>query len=84
MHLEQTIDQLTSRHIARCLDYLGETLAPVQGAAIKRSFRFLADDIKDLIKHGEHTDEIDGIQRKNESAAGETAGAGGKQASLAF
>lgn len=43
------IDKLASRHIAKCLDHLGDTLAPVQIASIKRSFRFFADDIKQVI-----------------------------------
>ena len=43
------IDQLTSRHIAKLLTRLGETIAPVQEAEIKRQFRFLADDIKQVV-----------------------------------
>ena len=44
-----TIDQLTSRHIAKLLTRLGDTIAPVVESEIKREFRFLADDIKDLL-----------------------------------
>jgi hypothetical protein len=47
--MDERIDKLTSRHIARCLDFLGETIAPSQAVSIKRSFRFLADDIKQVI-----------------------------------
>jgi len=70
MSIEQTVDQLTSRHIARCLDYLGETVAPVQEAAIKRSFRFLAEDFKQLVgTHGDHTDEVVPVQREDKRVA---------------
>jgi len=47
--MDERIDKLTSRHIARCLDYLGDTVAPATAVSIKRSFRFLADDIKQVI-----------------------------------
>lgn len=43
-----TIDQLTSRHIARLLSRLGDTIAPIVESEIKREFRFLADDIKQV------------------------------------
>jgi len=50
--MDERIDKLTSRHIARCLDFLGETIAPSQAVSIKRSFRFLADDIKQVLRKG--------------------------------
>jgi len=43
------IDRLASRHIAKCLDFLGDTVAPTQIVTIKRSFRFFADDAKRVI-----------------------------------
>ena len=48
------VDRLTSRHIAKCLDFLGDSVAPVQIQSIKRSFRFFSGDIKTLVKHGDH------------------------------
>jgi len=48
--MEARVDQLANRHIAKCLDYLGKTIAPVQEASIKRSFRFFAEDIKRVLK----------------------------------
>ena len=48
--MEERVDQLASRHIAKCLDHLGDTIAPVQIASIKRSFRFFAEDIKQVIQ----------------------------------
>lgn len=48
--MDEQVDRLTSRHIAKCLDHLGDTIAPVQIASIKRSFRFFAEDIKQVIQ----------------------------------
>jgi len=48
------VNQLTSRHIARCLAALGDTLAPVQVQFIKRSFRFLATDIVEQVIEAPH------------------------------
>ena len=48
--IDERINRLASRHIAKCLDYLGDTLAPAQIAAIKRSYRFFADDAKQVLK----------------------------------
>ena len=48
-HMEQTVNNLTSRHIAKLLVRLGDTIAPVVVQEIKREFRFLADDIKQEI-----------------------------------
>ena len=48
-----TIDQLTSRHIAKLLTRLGGTIAPVVESEIKREFRYLAEDIKAI--HTEDT-----------------------------
>ena len=57
---EEQVDRLTSRHIAKCLDRLGDTLAPVQIASIKRSFRFFADDIKTQVTQGDRYHEQTG------------------------
>jgi hypothetical protein len=54
---ETSIDRLASRHIAKCLEQLDGTLAPVQIASIKRSFRFFADDIKTHVTEGQTHDE---------------------------
>ena len=48
MQMEDQIDKLTSRHIAKLLTRLGDTIAPVQESEIKRQMRFLADDIKQV------------------------------------
>lgn len=60
MSKEEQINKLASRHIARCLDFLGDTLAPTQIVSIKRSFRFFADDVKQVANteasNNEHTD----------------------------
>lgn len=48
------IDRLASRHIAKCLDHLGETMAPIQKASIKRSFRYFADDVKQVMQGESH------------------------------
>ncbi len=57
--MEQLIDRMASRHIAKCLDHLGNTIAPAQASSIKRSFRFFADDVKQVIQdqHKEHADD---------------------------
>lgn len=52
------VDKLTSRHIARGLDQLGP-VAPALSSSIKRSFRFLAQDIKDVLASKEHKEERD-------------------------
>jgi hypothetical protein len=49
---EEDIDRLASRHIAKLLTRLGDTIAPVQEAEIKRQFRFFADDVKSVNKRG--------------------------------
>ena len=49
---QEQIDRVTSRHIAKLLRRLGETVAPVQIAEIKRQMRFLADDLK-LVNNNE-------------------------------
>jgi uncharacterized protein YerC len=51
--MNEQVDRLTSRHIAKCLDFLGDSIAPVQMQSIKRSFRFFSEDIKTLVKHGD-------------------------------
>lgn len=64
--MNSTIDQLTSRHIARLLSRLGSTIAPVVENEIKREFRFLADDIKQVElntetrRHEQHNTEKNG------------------------
>lgn len=45
---EDEIDRLASRHIAKLLTRLGDTIAPVQESEIKRQFRFFADDVKQV------------------------------------
>lgn len=54
IQMDAEIKRIVNRHIAKCLDHLGETIAPVQTASIKRSFRFLEEDINALVTHGEH------------------------------
>jgi hypothetical protein len=49
---QDQIDRITSRHIAKLLTRLGDTLAPIQSSEIKRQMRFLADDLKQVIKKG--------------------------------
>ena len=44
----EQIDRLTSRHIAKLLKRLGDTIAPVQVSEIKRQMRFLAEDVKQV------------------------------------
>jgi hypothetical protein len=51
-----TIDQLASRHIAKLLTRLGDTVAPVQQSEIKRQIRFLAEDIKQVNTNTEISD----------------------------
>ena len=53
--MDTLIDRLTSRHIAKLLTRLGDTVAPVIESEIKREFRFLADDIKQI--HTEKSNE---------------------------
>ena len=61
-HMNEQVDRITSRHIAKCLDQLGNTIVPAQMSSIKRSFRFLADDIKQLVAQGDtHDTEQDSI-----------------------
>lgn len=38
-------DRITSRHIAKLLTRLGDTIAPVTISEIKRQMRFLTEDI---------------------------------------
>ena len=47
-HTDERIDRLASRHIARCLAQLGDDFAPALAASIKRSFRFFAEDVKQV------------------------------------
>ena len=49
--MEDIIDKLTSRHIARCLDKVKEVGTPeIVLNEIKREFRYLASDIKDTLQ----------------------------------
>ena len=57
--MEHEIERLTNRHIAKCLDHLGDTIAPVQIASIKRSFRFFAEDIKQVTQGEQHDQDDD-------------------------
>jgi hypothetical protein len=52
-YMEHEVKRIFNRHIAKCLDHLGDTVAPVQIASIKRSFRFLEEDITTLVTNGE-------------------------------
>jgi hypothetical protein len=52
----EQIDRLTSRHIAKLLTRLGDTVAPVQESEIKRQMRFLADDIKEQVINAENSE----------------------------
>ena len=54
--MDTEIKRLTSRHIAKCLSNLGDTVAPIQIASIKRSFRWLEKDIVTLVTNGEHNE----------------------------
>lgn len=51
--MDDIIDKITSRHIAKLLTRLGDTIAPVQESEIKRQMRFLAEDIKEQVQHKE-------------------------------
>jgi len=55
--MEHELKRIFNRHIAKCLDHLGETIAPVQIASIKRSFRFLEEDVVSIVIQGEDHDE---------------------------
>jgi hypothetical protein len=55
--MDERIDKLASRHIAKCLDFLGDTVAPTQIVSIKRSFRYFADDVKQVIHEEARKDE---------------------------
>jgi len=54
--MENELKRIFNRHIAKCLDYLGDTVAPVQIASIKRSFRYLENDITTLVTQGDTHD----------------------------
>ena len=51
----EAINRLTSRHIAKVLDRLGNTIAPVQQDEIKRQMRFLASDIETQVINKEES-----------------------------
>ena len=44
--MQDVFDKLTSRHIAKLLSRLGDTVAPIQISEIKRQMRFLSEDLK--------------------------------------
>ena len=46
--MDEEINRITRRHIARLLDDLGVSISPVQQKAIKREIWFLVDDIKQV------------------------------------
>lgn len=54
----EQIDHLTSRHIAKLLVRLGDTIPPVVEQEIKRQFRFLSKDIKRVIS-GDNNDDYE-------------------------
>lgn len=54
--LDQIINQKTGRHVARCLDDLGNSISPSQQRTIKHWFWLLSDDYKQ-IQHGEHNND---------------------------
>ena len=58
--MDDVIDKLTSRHIGKLLTRLGDTIAPVIEADIKREFRYLADDIKQVHKENGNGEAIHG------------------------
>lgn len=43
------IDRLCSRHIAKCIERLGDNMSGAEKASIKRSFRFYTEDVKQVI-----------------------------------
>ena len=55
-NMEKQITQKTGRHVARCLDDLGNSISPSQQRTIKHWFWLLSDDIKTL-QHGEQNNE---------------------------
>jgi len=57
--MDAGIKRLFNRHIAKALSQLGDTIAPVQIASIKRSFRFLEEDINTYVTEGTQNDTQD-------------------------
>jgi len=55
--MNDEIDRLCSRHIAKCLDRLELDLSEREIQSIKRSFRFLSEDIKQVITKGDQNEE---------------------------
>jgi hypothetical protein len=55
-NMEKQITQKTGRHVARCLDDLGNSISPSQQRTIKHWFWLLSDDIK-LIQHGDNNND---------------------------
>lgn len=49
MMMNEQVDQLCSRHIAKMLDGIDEPLTTRQKHYIKKAFRFFADDIKQQV-----------------------------------
>ena len=62
--MENVIDKLTSRHIARLLDRVKEVGTPeIVLNEIKREFWYLADDIKNMLRGEENDSPKKQIQR---------------------
>lgn len=59
-NMEKQITQKTGRHVARCLDDLGNSISPSQQRTIKHWFWLLSDDIKEVAKHGETDNDEEG------------------------
>ena len=59
---ENMVDKITARHVARCLDDLGNSVPPAVQRTIKIWFWRLADDIKQG-QQGEQNDESDRFNR---------------------
>lgn len=58
MCIQDRVDGLASRHIAKLLTRLGSTIAPVQEVEIKRQFRFFAEDVMSAIDNEEKSDHV--------------------------
>lgn len=58
MCIQDRVDGLASRHIAKLLTRLGSTIAPVQEIEIKRQFRFFAEDVMSAIDNEEKSDHV--------------------------
>ena len=61
---DERIDRLASRHIARCLARLGDDFAPALADSIKRSFRFFAEDVKQVTQGSNKEDQDENGTRR--------------------